>query len=84
MLHEDLFNFRCLSRVIPYEIIKILFYPPPLKWLILYQMWYLWVEFLKIEFATEFLFSPDLGQYANFDKEFFHVFRASVNFEPAF
>ena len=30
--------------------------PPPLKWLILYQMWYLWVEFLKIEFETEFFY----------------------------
>ena len=31
---------------------------------------------------TEFFFPPDLVQYANFDKKFCHVFRASVNFEP--
>ena len=52
--------------------------PPPLEWLILCQMWWHGLNFYpKIKFGTEF-FSTRF----DLDKEFSHVFRAAVYFEP--
>ena len=52
--------------------------PPFLEWLILCQMWWHGLNFYpKIKFGTEF-FSTRF----DLDKEFSHVFRAAVYFEP--